>query len=317
MLLNNMCEVLNGQLLDGRDRPIISTLEYARDYMMKRIVKVKQLQAKCDGPLTPTATKLFQAIKYRATEYTATWNGGHLYGVTGPWQNQHVVNVLNRTCTCRMWELTGMPSAHAVAVNWNMAANRMEVGLPESWVHPCYRLDTWRAAYSYHINPIRGKILWPKSTIPTTIIPPNHHPQIGRPQKKRKKSLGEDIPMVNNGKLSRKSKTVTCKLCKNKGHNKRSCKGATTGGSKTTKSANVGAKRKKTTDGSSASNVDARKKKAVHFEEHSQTAHSTKTQASQTVAANMRKNKGKAVADSSQASGKQVKRSNKKVLKLG
>ena len=66
--------------------------------------------------------------------------------------------------------------------------------------------------------------------------------------------------MVNNGKLSRKSKTVTCKLCKNKGHNKRSCKGATTGGSKTTKSANVGAKRKNTTDGASDANVGARRK---------------------------------------------------------
>jgi hypothetical protein len=163
MLLNNMCEVLNGQLLDGRDIPIISTLEYVREYLMKRIVIVLGIIDKADGPLTPTATKLFNVIKQEASEYTATWNGGNLYGVTGPWNNQCVVDVVHRTCTCRKWELTGLPCKHAVASIWNMAANRVDVGLPESWVHPCYLLDTWRQVYSHHINPIREKIMWPRT----------------------------------------------------------------------------------------------------------------------------------------------------------
>ncbi|GJZ41046.1 mutator type transposase [Tanacetum coccineum] len=36
VLLNNMCEVFNGKLVGGRDKPIISTLEFAREYLMKR-----------------------------------------------------------------------------------------------------------------------------------------------------------------------------------------------------------------------------------------------------------------------------------------
>ncbi|GJU72051.1 mutator type transposase [Tanacetum coccineum] len=175
MLLNNMCEVFNGQLLDGRDRPIISSLEYAREYLMKRTVTVLQTIAKSDGPLTPTATKLFQAIKNEATECVAQCNGGHL-----------------------KWELTGMPCKHAVASIWNMAANRVDVGVPETW---------------------------PKSNIPTIILPPNHHPQVGRPPKKIKRSAGEGIPMMRNNKLSRRSQTITCVLCHGKGHNKRTCKG--------------------------------------------------------------------------------------------
>ncbi|GJX80355.1 mutator type transposase [Tanacetum coccineum] len=209
MLLNNICEVFNGKLVDGRDRPIISTLKYAREYLMKRIVTVKQVIERSDGPLTPSATRLFDVIKAQASECKAEYNGGHLYRVTGPWGEVCVVDVQNRSCTCRKWEITGFPCKHAVASNWNMAANRMEVGLPESWVHPCYRLETWKQVYSHHINPIRGKIMWPKCPIPTTILPPNQHPQVGRPTKARKKSDGEDIKMVNNGKLSRKSKTVT------------------------------------------------------------------------------------------------------------
>nr|GEU92852.1 hypothetical protein [Tanacetum cinerariifolium] len=142
------------QLVDGRDRPIISILEYAREYLMKRIMNVKQVIERSDGPLTPTATRLFNVIKAEASQCIANFNEGSLYGVTRQWG---------------------------------------KVGLPESWVHPCYRLDTWKQVYSHHINHIRGKIMWSKSPIPATILPPNHHPQVGRPPKKRKKSAGEDI----------------------------------------------------------------------------------------------------------------------------
>ncbi|GJS45337.1 mutator type transposase [Tanacetum coccineum] len=248
MLLNNMCEVLNGQLLDGRDRPIISALDYAREYMMKRIVVVKKAIIKCVGPLTPTATRLFEADLYV-----------------------------------------------------------QKVGIDRHDI-----LDTWRAAYSHHINPIRGKIMWPESAIPTTIIPPKFHPQIGRPTKKRKKSTGEDIPMVKHGKLSRRSKTVTCVLCHIKGHNKRSCKGPTPGeATKTkTKTAHGGSNKKNPANGLSGRNVAAKKTKTV-----------IPTQASKTTqtsnAAAMRKNKGKAIADYSQKSGMPVRRSQRNVLKLG
>ncbi|KVH93579.1 hypothetical protein Ccrd_004371 [Cynara cardunculus var. scolymus] len=40
ILLNNICEVFNKQLLDARYKPICSTLEYIRVYLMKRIVNV-------------------------------------------------------------------------------------------------------------------------------------------------------------------------------------------------------------------------------------------------------------------------------------
>ncbi|GJT31020.1 mutator type transposase [Tanacetum coccineum] len=39
LLINNICEVFNRQLVDGRDQPIITCLEYIKEYLMKRIVK--------------------------------------------------------------------------------------------------------------------------------------------------------------------------------------------------------------------------------------------------------------------------------------
>lgn len=40
VLLNNLCEVFNAKIVDGRDRPIISALEFIREYLMKKIVTV-------------------------------------------------------------------------------------------------------------------------------------------------------------------------------------------------------------------------------------------------------------------------------------
>ncbi|GKC42043.1 mutator type transposase [Tanacetum coccineum] len=197
ILLNNLYEVFNIQLVDGRDRPIISTLEYVSQYLMKRIVLVKQVIKRSNGPLTPTATRLFNVVKAKASKCIANFNGGNLYGVTGPWGE----------------------------------------------VHPCYRLETWKQVYSHHINPIRGKIKWPKSPIPTAILPLNHHPQVGKPPKNKKKFVGEDIQMVKYRKLFRKSKTVTCVLCNSKGHNKRSYTGPRKDAGNKGSTSNAGKKR--------------------------------------------------------------------------
>ncbi|GKE66064.1 hypothetical protein Tco_1520225 [Tanacetum coccineum] len=68
ILLNNICEVFSRQLIDGRDQPIVTCLEYIREYLTKRIVVVKKVIAKTIGPLTPYVTTLFNGIK-KATNY--------------------------------------------------------------------------------------------------------------------------------------------------------------------------------------------------------------------------------------------------------
>ena len=224
LLINNICEVFNRQLLEARDSPIISALEYVRAYLMKRIVIVQKIIAKSQGPLTPAVTKRFKFTKDASVNYKVDWNGLDLYEVRGPKGDQCVVNLTNRTCSCRKWEVSGIPCRHAVACIYDMADHGMDVGLPEDWVHSSYRLETWEKQYSFKINPVVGRHLWVKNDWPTRLLPPKVHVQIGRPPKKRKKSVGEVESMVQSGKMSRVGKQVTCKNCNGKGHNKRGCK---------------------------------------------------------------------------------------------
>nr|GEV71900.1 hypothetical protein [Tanacetum cinerariifolium] len=224
LLINNICEVFNRQLLDARDSPRVSALEYVREYLMKRIVVVQKVIEKSDGPLTPSVTKVLKKIKVASAKYIVDWNGDELIQVKGPYGDQCVVNLQQSVCLCRKWEVSSLPCKHAVAAIHNMAENRMNVGLPEVWVHPSYRLDTWKQQYSFKVNPISGRNFWELKQWPTTLLPPKIQPQIGRPSKKRKKSAIEIEEMVRGEKLSKKGQIVTCFNCKQKGHNKRGCK---------------------------------------------------------------------------------------------
>ena len=119
-----------------------------------------------------------------------------------------------------------MPCKHAVAAINDMGSNGLVVAIPETWVHSSYWLKTWQQMYSYKISCVNGPEHWPNYQALIKLLPPVHHPQIGRPQKKRRKSVIEAEEMVKQGgKLSRVGKTVRCMLCKELGHNKRSCKG--------------------------------------------------------------------------------------------
>ncbi|GJT04141.1 mutator type transposase [Tanacetum coccineum] len=239
ILLNNLCECFNGKILDARDAPIITALEYIREYLMRRMVNVIAVIKKTDGPLTPSATKLLKIAMDRANNCTVAFNGGEEYEVKGQSGSQCVVNVVKKVCSCRKWELTGIPCSHAIAANYNMSLNGVQVGIPEEWVDKCYWLATWQKTYSYTIGCLNGRVMWKKSQIPTTLTPPKHNTPVGRPRKNRRKSKEEKAEMVKDGKLSRAYKTVTCMKCGNLGHNSRSCKGQKdpyTGTSQTTPS---------------------------------------------------------------------------------
>ncbi|XP_076885850.1 uncharacterized protein LOC143535506 [Bidens hawaiensis] len=238
MLLNNLCESFNKQLVGARDKPIITCLEYIREYLTMRIVTVKKMQATTRGPLTPQATKAWDEIQTEASKLTVMMVDDVTYQVKSL-RSQCVVNVGDRTCTCRRWDLTGMPCKHAVAALYNMIENNMYAGPLEKWVDEAYWLDTWKKVYNHQIRPIPGPDMWTPSNVPTIITPPKHHTHIGRPKKSRKKALGEKKKLAASkkrkieevqevfsarGRLTRLGHEKSCGRCGGYGHNIRTCR---------------------------------------------------------------------------------------------
>nr|KAJ0199764.1 hypothetical protein LSAT_V11C600331860 [Lactuca sativa] len=183
-----------------RDKPIISCLEFIREYMMKRICNVLKVQQKCVGPLTPTVTKIMEKNEADATQYIVEWCGDEKYQVKGPWNDQHVVDMHERVCSCRKWELTGIPCRHVISVLYN----KVDHGECVHW------LQTWKTAYGYKVEQIKGRTLWPRSECPMQITPPPHSNQPGRPKRKRRQSREEKSHVTS--PKSRPEKTDFC-LC--------------------------------------------------------------------------------------------------------
>nr|GEV66649.1 hypothetical protein [Tanacetum cinerariifolium] len=94
LLLNNICEVFNGKIVRGRDKPVITLLEYIKEYCMKRIMNVQGVIDRCIGPLTPTATRIKESIKKEAHLIKVQCNGANKYHVSGLLGDQCVVDVV-------------------------------------------------------------------------------------------------------------------------------------------------------------------------------------------------------------------------------
>nr|KAJ0219418.1 hypothetical protein LSAT_V11C300120670 [Lactuca sativa] len=111
-MLNNMCESLNNKIVEGRDVPIITGLEYIREYLMKKIVTVQKEIDKATGPLTPTATIWVGKLKKEATQLRFVFYGNGKYQVSKNLMEQFAVDMGQQTCSCKRWELIGIPCAH-------------------------------------------------------------------------------------------------------------------------------------------------------------------------------------------------------------
>ncbi|CAI9294422.1 unnamed protein product [Lactuca saligna] len=112
----------------------------------------------------------------------------------------------------KLWELIGIPCKHGVAAIWDMGRNDKDVGIPESFVHPCYWLSSWKEMYSFKVSLINGRSMWENSAIPTTLLPPKHHVPIGRPKKKRTISIVEKEDFVRGNTTLRAHRSVTCAI---------------------------------------------------------------------------------------------------------
>ncbi|XP_012849451.1 PREDICTED: uncharacterized protein LOC105969249 [Erythranthe guttata] len=131
--------------------------------------------------------------------------------------DQHTVDIRAKSCSCRRWDLTGIPCKHAISAIWCRHED------PEQYVHHCYSVDSYKRAYENSISPINGPEFWPQCTLQPP-LPPMYTEKAGRPQKLRRREPDEP-PSVGGTKLKRVPRINKCRKCGQAGHNARKCGG--------------------------------------------------------------------------------------------
>ncbi|KAI8568527.1 hypothetical protein RHMOL_Rhmol02G0207700 [Rhododendron molle] len=213
ILVNNLSESFNSYVLEARDKPIVSMLEWIRRKLMSRFQVKRMGMEKFTGTICPKIEKKLEGKITAAKDCFPHFSGEFKFEVDCH-DTTYNVDLKDMTCGCRMWDLSGIPCKHAVAA---ITLNKQK---PEDYIHPCYTKDTYLRVYQFMINPVPGKHDWVK-TGSEPVQPPFMRKPSGRPRKLRRR--GADEPPDEN-KVSRRFRVMSCSKCLKKGHNSRSCK---------------------------------------------------------------------------------------------
>ncbi|CAI9265825.1 unnamed protein product [Lactuca saligna] len=176
---NGMSESFNVVIVNARKKPIITMLEELRMYMMERVFKKK-----CKGPgwgnqICPTIREIVNDINKGLRHYQVLPSGLNQFEVRGT-TIAYEVDLEERTCSCRLWQLNGIGCVHSVAT---ISFMNRDV---ESYVDKMFSSITYMKAYKFRLAPMNGSNLWP-ATDYTPPLPPVRRAMPGRPATKRKR----------------------------------------------------------------------------------------------------------------------------------
>ncbi|KAG5581486.1 hypothetical protein H5410_052113 [Solanum commersonii] len=183
ILENNMCETFNSWILATRFKSIIIMLEEIRVQVMERMTQMREFSEKWVTDLSPMAMQILSENAEHAAICEVKFNGDNGYDIQDP-PYKHVVNLKKKVCSCRSWQLKGIPCAHGITA---MHYKDLDV---ESFIDHWYKKKTYLKACSKFIQPMTNKKIWPKRTRPS-IETPEITFMPGRPRKK-----GQQIVMI-------------------------------------------------------------------------------------------------------------------------
>ncbi|XVF64368.1 hypothetical protein PTKIN_Ptkin09bG0164000 [Pterospermum kingtungense] len=174
---NNMCEAFNASIVDARHKAIITMLEEIRVGAMKRIVERRSDCRKWKVDYGPLIKDKFDKIKSEAVKWRVTWNGEKGYEVSRG-RFKYTINLRQKLCSCRLWQISRIPCVHATCVIWH------DGGDPDKYLHKWYNTNTYMKAYENALQPINGANEWKKCGLDTILPPLVPKKSTGRPKKK-------------------------------------------------------------------------------------------------------------------------------------
>ena len=203
-------------ILDARELCVLSMWEQIRCTIMNRVYeKLREANDKWAGTLCPKIRQKLRKNQDFAASCFATpapVQGMGVFEVVSN-QNTYVVELSKRECTCRRWQLTGIPCSHVLSC---LKHERIK---PDLMVASCYKVHIYVEAYMCNIYPVRDKTKWIRTNGPD-ILPPYYDKKIGRPKKSRRKNPKE---LADGTKLSKHGVKIHCGYCRDPNHTRRNC----------------------------------------------------------------------------------------------
>lgn len=209
---NNIAETFNSWIRHEKSLPVVDLMDKIRHMIMEIISIRKRLAEKLTGQILPSVMKTLYA-RSRDLGYKLYSAHKHLGEIGGTGRDlktwRHTVDLNTRECSCRQWQITGIPCTHAIF----LIISRRGLEL-EQFVDEYYYVAAFKRAYAGHVVPMTDKAQWAKGNIGLKLHPPLLKRSAGRPRSRRIKGVEEG------GVGKRKYR---CKRCGQFGHTKKTC----------------------------------------------------------------------------------------------
>lgn len=114
LLVNNLCESFNAYILEAREKPIIQMIEDIRTKLMERYNKKKEGIQKHGFRICSKIRNKLEKMKMLITECRPVYAGNGIYQIHCS-SKKLTVNLIDWTCGCNRWQVTGIPCQHAIA----------------------------------------------------------------------------------------------------------------------------------------------------------------------------------------------------------
>jgi hypothetical protein len=199
--------------MDSRFLPVISMNEIIRRKVMVRIQENRAKVEKWTGAICPNVFKKLKLNIERSGSCYVLWNGQDGFEVKEKDKMKWTVNLEQRTCTCRYWQLSGLPCCHAISAIYTSSKSL------DDFIDPCYSITEYMKTYQFCLQPVEGQQTWPISDMPRP-HPPAYVKMPGRKKTKRTREVSEK---PTGTKLTKVGIKMACRLCRKTTHNIRRC----------------------------------------------------------------------------------------------
>ncbi|OMP05788.1 Zinc finger, PMZ-type [Corchorus capsularis] len=185
---------------------------------MKRIVRNRQYGLSWKGDYGPRILAKLEKHRQRVGTWNVDWNGGNHYEVyyenaDTQTREAFAVSLIYRTCSCRLWDVCGVPCHHA------LVAITFEGKDPLDFIDDYFKKSTYMKAYEALLHPVRGLSYWEQRDLEEL-----HPPPLRQAKGKRKtERIREPLEGRKKTKMSRIGRKMKCGICKQTGHNSRRC----------------------------------------------------------------------------------------------
>ncbi|XP_020191193.1 uncharacterized protein [Aegilops tauschii subsp. strangulata] len=198
---SNIVDAFNNWIPTKKEGSMVLMIDSLRIKIAEIMEARREACKSWEGPLTPSMDFKAQGEMSKASKLTVLCSSETVFEVRG--SGIFVVNLANWECTCRRWQLSGLPCMHAVAVFSRIGRSFYD------YCSKFFKIESYHMAYSGTILPIPDMDTFDFSAGAT--IPPPKPRTSDKPRRKR----------FNPNKVT--TLIRLCSRCKQAGHNKATC----------------------------------------------------------------------------------------------